>query len=408
MNVVIKTAEPFENNILFLNRDIFRAGERTLQFKIKGYLITIDNLDTSKSLNDFMISIITIKDFRYDPERMDIPSSKNTVRRLHEILSSLKSGKVIILFVEEPDPLLQNLLKELKIESDSGHDYIAIPDYYISNFEGFVRGYCNYNLTFRSEEIMPICNYKGKCCGFHMTVGKGKLYVLPTIIHNTNRDFYIPLIRELLTAIASLDLEYHIPKYLNEYKLLDEETLTQEKHEAQDKIIDIDKTLEKYKKIKSIMVLKSDKLVENVLFTFAEIGTKTLRVERYEEDFWIMEDNEKSVIGEIRGSNKNFERKMINDLDNHREMNRLPDDFPALVIANTFSDEGSFLDKNKEPSGDTIRLAKAHNMMIMRTLDLFNLYQLIKQGEFDINSFIEILKGKEYGWIRVNSEINVI
>lgn len=68
---------------------------------------------------------------------------------------------------------------------------------------------------------------------------------------------------------------------------MNEETLTREKQKSLEQIKVIDNKLDNYNKIKSILTLKGDLLVDNVLFTFNDLNIETFRLENYEEDFWI-------------------------------------------------------------------------------------------------------------------------
>jgi len=95
-------------------------------------------------------------------------------------------------------------------------------------------------------------------------------------------------------------------------------------------------------------------------------------------------------------------------LDNHRDENSLDGDFPSLLIANTFSNTTSFDEKDIPPEDDSLKRAKAQNIMIMRTLDLYNLYKLVKTDKIQITSFIDTLKDKDCGWIKVDNKLELI
>ncbi len=146
-----------------------------------------------------------------------------------------------------------------------------------------------------------------------------------------------------------------------------------------------------------------------LFFTLKEIGLEISRLERYKEDLWITKGGRKEVIVEVKGTKSNFTRKHLNDLDNHREENKLNDDVPALLIANTFSEANSLSEKDREPArGDTLRRTKAQKIMIMKSLDIFNLYLLIKSNKIEVEDFFTVLKGKECGCIKVNDKIELI
>lgn len=396
-----------DEKVLFLNGSI-HSKYVDKAFGISDYSVSIAPETTTHNINDFDISIVTIGSFSFHPDQPYQGDSKNCIRKKQEIRTSLDEGKVIILFLEKLDNLIAQILHSLSIRFENIDNFVSPLKSDLPKFKDFVDRYCNAIVGYTSEGITPICSYKDKCCGFYKSVGKGKLYVLPVVMKDNHERFFRPLLAELFKSIASSDSEFNPPAYLTEYNLLDEETLTREKQKSLEQIKAIDDKLDNYNKIKSILTLKDDLLVDNVLFTFNDLNIETFRLEKYEEDFWICKNDEMEIIGEVKGTNANFKRKHINDLDTHRDENGLPGDYPALLIANTFSNANSFSEKDHSPANDTLKRAQAQNIMIMRTLDLFNVYQLIKNGESDVESFMEILKNKTCGWIKVNKKIELI
>ncbi len=119
---------------------------------------------------------------------------------------------------------------------------------------------------FEGENINPICNYDMFTCGFHSNIGKGKLYVLPLLLKTHNKEYYLPILRQLFKIISSVDSELDLPKYLKDLRIVDESEIIQDKADYLERIEDINKKLNNYKIIKSILVLKHDLLVDNLIF----------------------------------------------------------------------------------------------------------------------------------------------
>ena len=409
-----------KNEILFLNGNVLNEiikrkssfqgiyGEQFTDkdrvFNIDNNLIVVDREDTDSNINDYITSIITINSYLFNPEDPHESYSKNCLRRKQEILTSLMEGKTIILLVEKTDDLLTYVMKSLNIKIKVTKNYTddIITD--LLKFKNFNERYCNPTAGYVSDKINPICSFDDTICGFHINHGKGTLYVLPVIIKDNSKDFFLPLFTELLKNISSIDSEFKLPEYLITEKLLDEKKMMESKEKYSSEINKIDLELNKLNIIKSILVLKHDLLVDNIITTFNEMEVNTHRLEQYEEDLWITEGGKKEVIIEVKGTNKNITRKQINDLDNHRDENKLYGDFPSLLIVNSFSDANNFTEKNIFPEKDSLKRAKAQNIMLMRTLDIYNLFKLIKNKKITNSQFLSLIKSKDCGWIKVDEK----
>jgi len=153
-------------------------------------------------------------------------------------------------------------------------------------------------------------------------------------------------------------------------------------------------------KLKEILWFRNEQLVEATRCFFNQIGIKTERDEIYEEDFWIMEGNKETAIVEVKGLDKNLKRPHISQLDEHRGAREKPDDFPALLIVNSFNKAESLKEKDKDVSVNEIKKAVRTNVLILRTLDLCNAYYLIENEKLDVKTFLNIVKN-ETGWLNI-------
>ena len=347
--------------------------------------IVVDEVHSSSNINDYDISIITVSSFWFQKDNPYIAHSKNCIRRQREILTSLEAGRTIVLLVEKNDDLLAQILDLLKIEYKQESNFVNKLVIEMPKFKNLIDRYFNITGYYISSDILPICSYGGSTCGFYLEVGKGKLYILPIVMRDYKKKFYVPLISELLNVISLPLEELNLPSYLNNLKIINESDLLNEEKEIINRKQQIEELLAKYKKIKSILMLKHNSLVDNLIITLNEMGIQTYRAEKYEEDLWITQEGNKEVILEVKGTNGNFTRKQLNDLDNHREENNLNENFPALLIVNTFCDATNLDEKNILPEEDTLKRAEAQNVKIMRTLDLFNLYRMVKEQNFKVD-----------------------
>jgi hypothetical protein len=102
--------------------------------------------------------------------------------------------------------------------------------------------------------------------------------------------------------------------------------------------------------------------------------------------------------------NRNVTRQDIAKLDEHRKATGKPDDFPALLVANTFATLQDVEEKERRRIGSNeCKRAAADHILVMRTIDLINIYELIAQGRLELNRFLDILL-RENGWLNVTSD----
>lgn len=314
-----------------------------------------------------------------------------------------------ILLVEEVDSLLSFLMEDLDIKINPSKDYSKTNfKVHMPNFAKFVDNYCQLTATFSSTKIIPICSYNNEITGFYTNIGKGKLFVFPLILKNYDSDFFLPLIYRILNDISFIGFEFSLPDYLDKFNLIDEEKLIKEKKQVSERLTELDDLRKKYNKIKSILILKGEPLLENTILLLKEIGLEVFREENYEEDLWLLDNSEKKVIVEVKGTKGNVTRKQINDLDNHRDENKLDKDFPALLIVNTFSDANNFTEKEVNIDEDILNRTKSQKIKIIRALDLFYFFIGVKKGNFKKEQLFDILKSDFSGWIRIKEDINLI
>jgi len=132
------------------------------------------------------------------------------------------------------------------------------------------------------------------------------------------------------------------------------------------------------------------------------VGIKTKRDEIYEEDFWITERNRETVIVEAKGLDKNLKRPHISKLDEHRGAREKPDEFPALLVVNSFNNAKSLQEKNKNISTNEIKKAVRTNVLLLRTIDLCNAYTLMEKKVLTPSQLLTSIK-KETGWLKVTA-----
>jgi hypothetical protein len=143
-------------------------------------------------------------------------------------------------------------------------------------------------------------------------------------------------------------------------------------------------------------------LQESVPNFFKELGIETRQDEKFEEDFWVTQDGKDLVICEVKSMNGNISRQDIGKLDDHRKARNMGGNFPALLVANTFATMQSQKDKDRRIEPNECKRAADDHIVVLRTIDLFNLFDCITKGQLSASEFIKILL-TESGWLQIDS-----
>ena len=115
----------------------------------------------------------------------------------------------------------------------------------------------------------------------------------------------------------------------------------------------------------------------------ANLHLKTRRFEEYIEDFWLLDLNtgDDIALAEVKSATHNAKRTHVAAAFLHREERERGDDFPALLVVNSFADADTVKVKDKQRiSPKVLNLATRNGVLIVRTLDLLRLADLLEQG----------------------------
>ncbi len=141
--------------------------------------------------------------------------------------------------------------------------------------------------------------------GFSVSASSGKLIYLPFIRGVPNKDDIKNglkcLIDSLLTYIAKSQID--LPVFAKDNPFFsDEEQLLEQRNSLQEKLIILEKDLQKFDEAKSLL-FHNEYHLEKTLPKFLEnhLGFKIEQNETYKEDFWLIDDsNKKLAIAEIK------------------------------------------------------------------------------------------------------------
>lgn len=287
-------------------------------------------------------------------------------------------------------------LKHFKLFRDEFKSYLA--DY------GVTQTYFEF---YRPEsQIKPICTLKNN----HVYAGliiDDRIFILPTHAEDKDEKSTVKLFDTVAKAMVSTlpKLAQEIPAWVDhDFVFQEEKRLLTELKKQKEILSDIETAIARYKNFKGALIFSHDSLVANVGYVLENfLQIKVSGIEEYKEDLKLLQDGKLIAIAEVKGVNSGVQREHINQVDSHRERQKLAPDFPALLIVNAKMAATSLKDKDIIVASEQIKKAVNDKVLIMRTLDLLNLIKLVETSKTSIDEILKILK-EEHGWLKATEE----
>lgn len=228
---------------------------------------------------------------------------------------------------------------------------------------------------------------------------------VPCYVARKDEDITANLFNILTEAIVTYlqRTKIEAPKWVGEFVFTDEEPLRREFQVAQKRVKDLNEKLSKFDESKKILYLHDYELEKQVPIFLDSIGILTRREERFIEDFWILENNREVAICECKALKKNLTRGLLAKLEHHRGEYGFSDDFPAVMIVNTFLSATSLKQKQRQIENKEIIKAVNDHLLIIRTIDLVFAYDQISRGLLNTQKLLVLLK-KEVGWLEITRD----
>ena len=334
-----------------------------------------------------------------------VKRERQMIAREKELLNALEDGKTVCFLIRNvDDELISRIEKKAGLRHKSLTEEATDLDIKRSEFDTFIKNFGVAQLYYLDEEVDDvICKVKDLVVGFSKKIKNGNVVFLPCNPYSFERESLLLTLTESLISYSTRLIE-KIPDWIDSFVFPKEKKIKDEITVYRKKIASKKPELDRYFELKSILWLGNNELVGKVRAFLREIGLMTKRNEIYEEDFWIVDDRgNEQVIVEVKGKNGNLTRPDISKLDEHRGAREKPDDFPALLIVNSFRDSKSLDEKDKEISPNEVKKAVRTNVLVMRTIDLCNIYILIEKNRMKPEKFLDLIK-KEKGWLRVGEQ----
>lgn len=236
------------------------------------------------------------------------------------------------------------------------------------------------------------------------------LFFLP--FHTTRLD--AETANDIVTTVARAVVDYrqktvlHLPDWLEELQFQREIALTNEIASLEQTLNQKRTELAEWREYKAVLTTSGELLKQVVLTVFDKyFELKIDPIDEGREDAKILnEDAECVALLEIKGTKKGITRQHINQVDSHRERNKLTKSQPGvLLINNEMSVEG--IDKRLSTTvpSEHIKHARLLNVVIVRTIDLlFLMRQLEDRNASDRKQELLELINSGGGWLCANSE----
>ncbi len=240
----------------------------------------------------------------------------------------------------------------------------------------------------------------------------GSLFLMPTLLPDPTDEATEEYYRILADGVVSLweRLAQDLPEWAAEYRFPDEAGLLEAKLRLSNEISGIEQRLKDLERLKRVLVLQGEPLVDAVIEVFEKmLPLKPKREEAFREDLTLLDSGGNVVaLVEVKGVNRGVGREQVNQADSHRERKRLPSDFPSLLIVNThMKASSSVTDKDQRIAPEQTQHAARNNILVLRTLDLLNLASLHASGRLSAQEVVKLLT-KSRGWLRVADTAEVL
>lgn len=356
-----KVFDSFDFNIISLNNS-------------KALMLNYDKFSYNNDYNSLMANMNETKDNNIIlilPQNLSLDDNKGLIKNRLGLIS---------LFIKS-----YTIFDEFEITY--GGNVTKLEDIEISS-DFFFKKYDGYEVITKNKNNKP-------------TTIKKENYIITTLAINNETEL-IKLFE--ITKLISIDTPE--PEWFEDIHMFDDEEQyqrieinTEKINGLKEDILNAELILKENNEYKSILYKKSDELVGIVFKILENIMKYDLSdfKDVYKEDF-LIEFEEVTFIGEIKGVNRNVSMRDLSQLDNHvtdREDNSLKigktETLKPLLIMNTFIDKPP----SERPDVENVTIERAKNKygtLIITSTALLELYEKYKNGKINDETIITRFK----------------
>jgi hypothetical protein len=195
------------------------------------------------------------------------------------------------------------------------------------------------------------------------------------------------------------------PAYLDEMEIGDERRVRLRMEELQTELRHLEKTLEESRRSKRVLHVQGEDLAREVTRFLSEDLGVGAREDGRMGGFRLADDGVDWCFGGVIASDDgnvtkgNLARAVL-----AREEAGLAEDAPAMVVANTFREGRTMVERDQPMPAEVVQRAAEDHVVLVRTLDLLRLGQRAANGFPAAEQLSEALRGGG-GWFEVDASL---
>lgn len=238
--------------------------------------------------------------------------------------------------------------------------------------------------------------------GFSEDFSRGMIIYLPCQRNFSNMDELTNLFKILIDNLVTYITRKRtgLPDFAKEPFFEEETTLYTNLGSLEQKVLDIKNSLKPFYAAKALAFASEYELQKSVPeFLNEKFEILTLQNETYNEDFWLLDSNNKNIaICEIKSYIKGFSKSGVYDIFNHREHYKLEESFPAILFVNMNLNAAGWKQKLSPIAPQDYQIATSNNVLIIRVEDLLFMWDALKKGKITKDEIVKILTTNK-GWL---------
>jgi hypothetical protein len=240
-------------------------------------------------------------------------------------------------------------------------------------------------------------------------VGKGTLYVLPYHVPAGFDQFLTLLLSSIEEHAQGIGAE--LPAFLGELRVPGETDVLGELERLRQDVVEFEAkraTLEHHKLLLGHLsgTALEELIIEELNLVLDGSGLVARDVaEQFTEDFEVydVESDDRIALGESKAETGGVKLENVNQINNFRSSLDLGvPEMPGLVVVNAFRNDASLNRRHEPVPARAVQHARAMNVLIMRTWDVYGLVVRCLAGENDADAFREALTGGG-GWLEAGN-----
>lgn len=246
-------------------------------------------------------------------------------------------------------------------------------------FESYVSTYGAPTTVFELPHLLPyekhvVVEFGDEAVGIEIGA---QLFFLPFRSREKSASAALSVAETVARAIVSYrqNRTVKVPSWVGEFKFNNEEKLYLEINALLEKVNQLECQLLSWKEYKVILDASGDQLVNTMAAILESVFDFVVDVDKLHHRILIKKESQRPVLViEIAGTEGPVERHFIDQVQAQRQSLKLPDRFPAVLCINNDMSIQDVAKRAEVPvADDCVRYAKAHHVLIVRTVDLLML-----------------------------------